>query len=91
MQKSVDALKNSNLNFRDIHVEPNICKLSIVGVGMKNNVGVAQKMFETLAKKINIMVISTSEIKIRVVIALKKKKTALIALHNVYGLDKKEN
>ena len=59
---------------------------------MKNNVVVAQKMFETLAKKkINIMVISTSEIKISVLIALKKKKTALIALHNVYGLDKKEN
>ena len=92
MQKSVNALKNSNLKFRDIHVEPNICKLSIVGVGMKNNVGVAQKMFETLAKKkINIMVISTSEIKISVLIALNKKKTALIALHNVYGLDKKEN
>ena len=75
MQKSVNALKNSNLKFRDIHVEPNICKLSIVGVGMKNNVGVAQKMFETLAKKkINIMVISTSEIKISVLIALNKKR-----------------
>ena len=65
------------------------CKISIVGVGMKSNVGVAQKMFETLAKKnINIQVISTSEIKISVLIDLPKKKIALNALHAAYGLGK---
>ena len=92
MTKAVNALKKSNLNFKDVHVDQNICKLSIVGVGMKNNVGVAQKMFKTLAeKKINIMVISTSEIKISVLVSLKMKKIALQALHKTYGLDKKEN
>ena len=56
---------------------------------MKSNVGVAQKMFETLAKKnINIQVISTSEIKISVLIDLPKKKMALKALHKAYGLGK---
>ena len=56
---------------------------------MKSNVGVAQKMFETLAKnKINIKVISTSEIKISVLISFKKKKIALNALHKAYNLGK---
>ena len=56
---------------------------------MKSNVGVAQKMFETLAKKnINIQVISTSEIKISVLIDLPQKKIALKALHTAYGLGK---
>lgn len=89
--KAVEALKRSKLNFKDIHVDKNICKLSIIGVGMKNNVGVAQKMFETLAKhRINIKVISTSEIKISVLIALNKKKIALNALHKAYNLGKKK-
>ena len=71
-----------------IHADNNICKVSIVGVGMKSNVGVAEKMFETLAKKnINIQVISTSEIKISVLIELKKKNLALRALHTAYKLD----
>ena len=48
-------------------------KISIVGVGMKSNVGVAKVMFETLAKNINIKVISTSEIKISVLIESEKK------------------
>ena len=55
---------------------------------MRSNVGVAEKMFETLAKKnINIQVISTSEIKISVLIDLKKKNSALRALHSTYKLD----
>ncbi len=87
--RAVSALKKSKLRFKDIHVDKNICKLSIIGVGMKSNVGVAQKMFETLAKnKINIKVISTSEIKISVLISLKKKKIALNALHKAYNLGK---
>ena len=72
--RAVKALNKSKLKFKDIDVDKNICKLSIIGVGMKNNVGVAKKMFETLAKnKINIKVISTSEIKISVLISLEKK------------------
>ena len=87
--KAVKELKNSKIKFKKIHSDSFICKVSIVGVGMKSNVGVAQKMFETLAKKnINIQVISTSEIKISVLIDLPKKKLALNALHKVYGLKK---
>ena len=88
--KAVNALKKSNLKFRKIHVDKNICKVSIIGVGMRSNVGVAEKMFEALAKNnVNIKVISTSEIKISVLIDLNKKLVALESLHKVYGLDKK--
>ena len=70
-----------------ISYDQKICKISIVGVGMKSNVGVAKIMFETLAKKnINIKVISTSEIKISVLIDSSKKQIALQSLHNAYGL-----
>ncbi len=88
-KKAVKELKFSEIKFKKIHSNNSICKISIVGVGMKSNVGVAQKMFETLAKKnINIQVISTSEIKISVLIDLPKKKEALNALHKTYGLNK---
>ena len=88
-RKSLKELKSSDIKFKRIHSNSSICKISIVGVGMKSNVGVAQKMFETLAKKnINIQVISTSEIKISVLIDLPKKKMALKALHSAYGLGK---
>ena len=87
-KKAVNELKKSKIKFNKIHADNNICKLSVVGVGMKSNVGVAEKMFETLAKKnINIQVISTSEIKISVLIDLKKKNSALRALHSAYKLD----
>ena len=87
-KKAVNELKKSKIKFNKIHADNNICKVSVVGVGMKSNVGVAEKMFETLAKKnINIQVISTSEIKISVLIELKKKKLALRALHTAYKLD----
>ena len=85
--RSVVVLKNSNMKFKQIKFDKNICKVSIVGVGMKSNVGVAKTMFETLAKKnINIKVISTSEIKISVLIDSSKKRIALNALHKAYKL-----
>ncbi len=85
--RSVKVLKESKIKFKQIKFDKNICKVSIVGVGMKSNVGVAKTMFETLAKKnINIQVISTSEIKISVLINSKEKKVALNALHNAYNL-----
>ena len=85
--KSVVVLKNSRMNFKQISFDKNICKVSIVGVGMKSNVGVAKTMFEALAKKnINIRVISTSEIKISVLIDSSKKKIALNVLHKAYKL-----
>ena len=87
--RSVRVLKDSKIKFKKIKFDKNICKVSIVGVGMKSNVGVAKTMFETLAKiNINIKVISTSEIKISVLINSKEKKIALNALHNAYNLHK---
>ena len=87
--RSVNVLKASKIKFKQIKFDKNICKVSIVGVGMKSNVGVAKIMFETLAKKnINIQVISTSEIKISVLINSKEKIIALNALHKAYNLDK---
>ena len=85
--RSVVVLKNSKMKFKQIKFDKNICKVSIVGVGMKSNVGVAKTMFETLAKKnINIKVISTSEIKISVLIDSSKKRIALNSLHKAYKL-----
>ena len=86
-KRAVKELKMSKIKFKNIDSKNSLCKISIVGVGMKSNVGVAKKMFETLAlKNINIQVISTSEIKISVLIDLQKKKIALNALHNAYDL-----
>ena len=88
-KKAVDRLKDSKIKFKDIHVDEKICKISIIGVGMRSNVGVAKTMFETLAQQdINIQVISTSEIKISVLISSSSKKIALKTLHTAYGLDK---
>ena len=86
-KKAVKVLRDSKIKFKKIFFDTKICKISIVGVGMKSNVGVAKVMFETLAKKnINIKVISTSEIKISVLIESHKKKIALNSLHKAYGL-----
>ena len=86
-KKAVKVLRDSKIKFKRISFDTKICKISIVGVGMKSNVGVAKVMFETLAKKnINIKVISTSEIKISVLIESDKKKIALNSLHKAYGL-----
>lgn len=68
--------------------DEDIAKVSIVGVGMRTHAGVAQKMFETLAKEnINIMMISTSEIKVSCVIEEKYTELAVRVLHNAFGLD----
>ena len=88
-KKAVNRLEASKIKFNNIHVDEKICKISIIGVGMRSNVGVAKTMFETLARNnINIQVISTSEIKISVLISLKSKKIALNSLHTAYGLDR---
>jgi len=65
-----------------------VAKISVVGVGMRSHAGVAQSMFQALAEKgINIQVISTSEIKISVLVAEEYTELAVRALHSVYGLD----
>jgi aspartate kinase len=69
-----------------------IAKVSIVGVGMRNHAGIALKMFETLAKEnINIMMISTSEIKISCVIEEKYTELAVRVLHKAFGLEKSQS
>jgi len=83
-QKVIDGLKKE-LGLRDVITAEKIGKLSIVGVGMKSHTGVAGKLFETLAKEgVNIEMISTSEIKISVVIDLAKGEAAMKAVHAVF-------
>ncbi len=81
--------KNSKISFRDLIVDKNVSKISIIGVGMIATPGVTYRMFQALAKKnINILVISTSEIKISVLINKKNIKKAIIALHKEFKLNK---
>lgn len=69
-------------------LDPDVAKISVVGVGMRSHAGVANTMFSTLASKgINIQVISTSEIKVSVLIAAEYTELAVRALHTAYGLD----
>ena len=83
-RKVIDGLK-AQLGFRDVIATENIWKLSIVGVGMKSHTGIAGKLFETLAKEgVNIDMISTSEIKISVVIDLAKGEQAMKAVHAAF-------
>lgn len=83
------ALKRFESEVGFIEFDCDIAKVSIVGVGMKSHSGVASKAFKTLAgENINIMMISTSEIKISVVIDIKYAELAVCALHNAYELDK---
>jgi aspartate kinase len=83
-QKVIDGLKNE-IGFKQIIVAEKIGKLSIVGVGMKNHSGVAGKLFEILANAgVNIDMISTSEIKISVVIDLAKGEAAVKAVHAAF-------
>ncbi len=82
---------NSSIKFRKLLLKKNVSKISVIGVGMITTPGVTFRMFQTLAdKKINIQVISTSEIKISVLIDKKDTKKALIALHKEFKLDNKK-
>ncbi|MBV8888069.1 MAG: aspartate kinase [Alphaproteobacteria bacterium] len=76
------------LAFSVLKPDPNVVKISVIGVGMRSHAGVAKQMFQTLAERgINIQVISTSEIKVSVLIAAEYTELALRALHTAYGLD----
>ena len=82
-------LNNKNIVYRDLKFDKEVSKISIIGVGMVTTPGVTFRMFQKLAdKKINILVISTSEIKISVLIEKKNVTKALRALHKEFGLDK---
>ena len=78
-----------DIGYEAIGADSDVCKVSIVGVGMRSHAGIAHKMFATLAAKgINIQAIATSEIKVSVLIGEEYTELALRALHSAYGLDK---
>jgi len=80
-----------DINAKDVLTDESISKVSIVGLGMRSHAGVATKMFDTLAGEgINIQMISTSEIKISVIIDAKYTELAVRVLHNAFGLANKD-
>lgn len=82
---------HADIQYGELETSHNVVKISVVGVGMRSNAGLAATMFGTLAERgINVQVISTSEIKISVLIDSEYKELAMRALHTAYGLDKKE-
>ncbi len=84
----VQAAKDA-IGFDDVAVNEDVAKVSVIGVGMRSHAGVAKTMFTALAEKgVNIQVISTSEIKISVLIDAAYTELAVRALHAAYGLDK---
>ncbi len=90
LQKAVDTLEKSKdqLGFSGVSAAENVTKISVVGMAMRSQPGVAKTMFETLADKgINLQVISTSEIKISVLISSEYTELAVRSLHTAFGLD----
>ena len=90
LNRAVSVLEQSRaeLGYAALKPDSNVVKISVIGVGMRSHAGVAKQMFRTLADKgINIQVISTSEIKVSVLIAAEYTELALRALHTAYGLD----
>ncbi len=93
LQKTVAVLEDNrtSLGYKDLVYNGNVVKVSVVGLGMRSHAGVASRMFDTLAEKgINIQVISTSEIKVSVVIDAEYSELAVRALHTAYGLDRQD-
>ena len=88
---AIDAAKKSGeLNFDDLIADTDVAKVSVVGIGMRSHTGVAAKMFQVLSNEgVNIKVITTSEIKISVLIDRKYMELAVQALHDAFELDKR--
>jgi aspartate kinase len=90
LNKAVDIINKIKevLEFESVDASPNVAKISVVGTAMRTQPGVAKTMFETLAAKgVNLHVISTSEIKISVLIDAEYAELAVRSLHTAYGLD----
>ncbi len=90
LERAIKVIKEkcTDLGYSDLIADANVVKVSVIGVGMRSHAGVAQQMFNALAEKgINIQVISTSEIKVSVLIADDYTELALRSLHTAYGLD----
>ncbi len=89
-KNAMDAAKTSGeINFHDLIADENVSKVSVVGIGMRSHAGVAAKMFQVLSDEgINIKVITTSEIKISVLVDRKYMELAVQSLHDAFELDK---
>jgi aspartate kinase len=90
LARAQDALGRvrAELGFEALLADPEVAKISVVGIGMRSHAGVANTMFRALAEKnINIQVISTSEIKVSVLVGAEYTELAVRALHTAYGLD----
>ena len=86
--RSVLEERSAQIGYADMISDADVTKISVVGVGMRSHVGVASTMFRTLSERgINIQVISTSEIKVSVLVAAEYTELAVRALHTAYGLD----
>ena len=92
LRKAIDVITamKAKVGFEDVVHSADVAKISVVGIGMRSHAGVAAKMFKSLADKgINIQAITTSEIKVSVLIDEAYTELAVRALHQAYGLDKK--
>ena len=89
-EKALLEIKDQGeLNYAELDADTNVAKISVVGIGMRSQSGVAAKMFKVLSDEgINIKVITTSEIKISVLIDRKYMELAVQALHDAFELDK---
>jgi aspartate kinase len=90
LERAVAVIRDhrERIGYADLKYDPNVVKVSVIGVGMRSHAGIASQMFRTLAEKgINIQVISTSEIKVSVLIDEAYTELAVRALHSAYGLD----
>ena len=83
--------RKAAIGYDELIHDTDVVKVSVVGVGMRSNAGIAAKMFETLAERgINILAITTSEIKVSVLIAEDYTELAVRVLHTAFGLDAEE-
>jgi aspartate kinase len=88
-EKAMNEIKGQELNYEELVTDLDVCKVSVVGIGMRSQSGVAAKMFKVLSDEgINIKVITTSEIKISVLVDRKYMELAVQALHDAFELEK---
>ena len=90
LERAVAVIREhgAEIGYADLKYDPNVVKVSVIGVGMRSHAGIASRMFRILADRgINIQVISTSEIKVSVLIDEAYTELAVRALHSAYGLD----
>jgi aspartate kinase len=90
LERAVDVIRRNrdHIGYGDLLFDSNVVKVSVIGVGMRSHAGIASQMFRTLAERgINIQVITTSEIKVSVLIEEAYTELAVRALHSAYGLD----